>query len=112
MYCFRWHITVYRHWNSCQRSFRIALSWTGMPHLDGIGVLEKISMEYGEERPKVIILTAFGQEARRRRAVELGANYYILKPFVMEILANKVRELAVIRWGKSGIIFPEPAIWM
>ncbi len=65
-----------------------------MPHLDGIGVLEKLSIEYGEDRPRVIILTAFGQEAMTRRAVELGANYYILKPFDLEILANRVRQLA------------------
>ena len=51
-------------------------------------------MDYGEDRPRVIILTAFGQEAMTRRAVELGANYYILKPFDLEILANRVRQLA------------------
>jgi two-component system response regulator (stage 0 sporulation protein A) len=64
-----------------------------MPHLDGIGVLEQINAEF-EERPKVIILTAFGQEAMTRRAVELGANYYILKPFDLEVLGNRVRQLA------------------
>lgn len=65
-----------------------------MPHLDGIGVLEKLAMEYEDERPKVIILTAFGQEAMTKRAVELGANYYILKPFDLEVLANRVRQLS------------------
>lgn len=64
-----------------------------MPHLDGIGVLEKLASEY-EIRPKIIILTAFGQEAMTRRAVELGANYYILKPFDLEVLGNRVRQLA------------------
>lgn len=64
-----------------------------MPHLDGIGVLEHLNSEY-EERPKVIILTAFGQEAMTRRAVELGAQYYILKPFDLEVLSNRVRQLA------------------
>ncbi len=64
-----------------------------MPQLDGIGVLEQLNTEY-EERPKVIILTAFGQEETTRRAVELGANYYILKPFDLEVLGNRVRQLA------------------
>lgn len=63
-----------------------------MPHLDGIGVLEKLAFEY-EERPRVIILTAFGQEAMTKRAVELGANYYILKPFDLEVLGNRIRQL-------------------
>ena len=65
-----------------------------MPHLDGIGVLERLSVNYEGEKPKVIILTAFGQEAMTKRAVELGANYYILKPFDLYILANRVRQLA------------------
>ena len=64
-----------------------------MPHLDGIGVLEQLNAEY-EERPKVIILTAFGQETQIKRAVELGAHYYILKPFDLEVLGNRVRQLA------------------
>ena len=32
---------------------------TVIPHLDGISVLEKLSMDYGETR-RVIILTALG----------------------------------------------------
>jgi two-component system response regulator (stage 0 sporulation protein A) len=78
-----------------------------MPHLDGIGVLEKLSLEYGESRPKVIILTAFGQEAMTKRAVELGANYYILKPFDLEILANRIRQLAHNQGGQVQETLPK-----
>lgn len=73
-----------------------------MPHLDGIGVLEKISLEY-DVRPKVIILTAFGQEAMTKRAVELGASYYILKPFDLEVLGNRVRQLANNQSGPINV---------
>jgi len=64
-----------------------------MPHLDGIGVLEKLVMS-GLPRPKIIMLTAFGQETVTQRAVELGADYYILKPFDFTILASRIRQLA------------------
>jgi two-component system response regulator (stage 0 sporulation protein A) len=64
-----------------------------MPHLDGIGVLEALArMELGQ-RPHVIMLTAFGHENITRRAVELGAAYYILKPFSMETLVERIRQL-------------------
>ncbi|EGW36695.1 response regulator, partial [Desulfosporosinus sp. OT] len=43
-----------------------------MPHLDGLGVLEKL--QNAAQRPKIIILTAFGQESMTQRAVNLGAN--------------------------------------
>lgn len=64
-----------------------------MPHLDGIGVLERLSVSC-EKRPKIIVLTALGQESVTQRVVELGADYYILKPFNMEVLINRVRQLA------------------
>jgi len=63
-----------------------------MPHLDGLGVLEQIGQM--KNRPKVIMLTAFGQEDITRKAVELGASYYILKPFNMDVLAERIRLLA------------------
>ncbi|PKM85855.1 MAG: sporulation transcription factor Spo0A [Firmicutes bacterium HGW-Firmicutes-12] len=63
-----------------------------MPHLDGIGVLEKLG-QMDIERPKIIMLTAFGQESITQRAVELGANYFVLKPFDLETLGNRVRQL-------------------
>ncbi|GAB6182131.1 sporulation transcription factor Spo0A [Desulfotomaculum defluvii] len=65
-----------------------------MPHLDGIGVLEKISTGSVTHKPKVIMLTAFGQESVTSRAVELGADYYILKPFDFAVLATRIRQLA------------------
>ncbi|HZK25429.1 MAG TPA: sporulation transcription factor Spo0A [Oscillospiraceae bacterium] len=62
-----------------------------MPHLDGLGVLEKIN--HLPDKPKVIMLTAFGHEDITRKAVELGAAYYILKPFNMEVLVDRIRLL-------------------
>ncbi|KUO78145.1 MAG: sporulation transcription factor Spo0A [Desulfosporosinus sp. BRH_c37] len=62
-----------------------------MPHLDGLGVLEKL--QNSSQRPKIIILTAFGQESMSQRAVNLGANYYILKPFDLDTLGKRIRQL-------------------
>ncbi len=64
-----------------------------MPHLDGIGVLEELEKMDLSPKPKVIMLTAFGHENITQRAVELGAAYYILKPFNLEVLAERVRQL-------------------
>lgn len=65
-----------------------------MPRLDGIGVLEKLASGLANHRPKVVMLTAFGQESITQRAVELGADYYILKPFDFTVLATRVKQLA------------------
>ena len=55
-----------------------------MPHLDGLAVLEKMRHNEMVMQPNVIMLTAFGQEDVTKKAVDLGASYYILKPFDME----------------------------
>ena len=47
-----------------------------MPHLDGIGVLEKLNMIKLSKKPICIMLSAVGQDKITRRAVELGAEYY------------------------------------
>lgn len=65
-----------------------------MPHLDGIGVLESLNAMELTARPKVIILTTLGQEFMTKRTVELGADYYILKPFDLEVLGTRIRQLA------------------
>lgn len=65
-----------------------------MPHLDGLGVLERLRQMDLPSQPKIIMLTAFGQESITQRAVQLGASYYILKPFDMDVLANRIRQLA------------------
>lgn len=62
-----------------------------MPHLDGLGVMEKI--DNTGKRPRVIILTSFGQENMTQRAVQLGADYYILKPFDLDTLGKRIRQL-------------------
>ena len=68
-----------------------------MPHLDGLGVMEKL--ENTNKKPKVIILTSFGQENMTQRALQLGADYYILKPFDLDTLSKRIRQLV----GVSGI---------
>lgn len=64
-----------------------------MPHLDGIGVLEELNRRNMIQEQKIIMLTAFGHEEVTQRVVELGANYYIMKPFDLEKLVERVEQL-------------------
>lgn len=63
-----------------------------MPVLDGIGVLERmVSLDH---HPKTIMLTAFGQDVITRKALDLGALYYVLKPFDLDVLIGRIRDVA------------------
>ena len=63
-----------------------------MPHLDGLGVLEKL-ITSNIELPICIMLSAVGQDNVTAQAINLGAQYYILKPFKMDVLMKRIREL-------------------
>ncbi len=64
-----------------------------MPHLDGLGVLEKINMIKTDKRPVCIMLSAVGQDKITQKAVALGADYYVVKPFDIEVLIKRIREI-------------------
>ena len=64
-----------------------------MPHLDGLGVLEKISMIKIDKKPICIMLSAVGQDKITQKAVSLGAEYYVVKPFDIELLIKRIREI-------------------
>jgi len=64
-----------------------------MPHLDGIGVLERLRMMDLPHRPKVIMFTTFSQDDITRHAMDMGADYYIVKPFSFDTLVYRIRQL-------------------
>ncbi len=67
-----------------------------MPRLDGLGLLEKINTEIGlDKSPYCIMLSAMNQEKVTQRALELGAVYYMAKPFDMESLVSRIRQFNV-----------------
>ena len=64
-----------------------------MPHLDGLGVLEKLNTMDLENTPRIIILSAVGQDKITQQAITLGADYYTVKPFDMEVFTKRIREM-------------------
>lgn len=64
-----------------------------MPKLDGIGVLEKLNEEPVNKKPEIIMVSAMGQENVCEEAMELGASYYILKPFDSRMMIRKIKQI-------------------
>ena len=64
-----------------------------MPHLDGLGVLEKINEANMVKRPMCIMLSAVGQDKITQKATLLGAEYYVVKPFDIKLLIKRIKEI-------------------
>lgn len=63
-----------------------------MPKLDGLTVMEKVNQDTSlKKHPAFIVITAVGQEGITEDAFNLGANYYIMKPFDNNTLLNRVK---------------------
>lgn len=75
-----------------------------MPHIDGLAVLNKLRQQERNSFPNVIMLTAFGQEEVMKKAADMGASYFMLKPFDIENLAEQIRQVQ----GKPSTIHAVP----
>lgn len=64
-----------------------------MPHLDGLGVLEKLNAIHMDKLPLCIMLSAVGQDKITQRAINLGAQYYVVKPIDINLLIKRVKDL-------------------
>lgn len=65
-----------------------------MPKVDGLSVMQKVNQDAGiKKRPAFIVITAIGQEKITEDAFELGADYYILKPFDNEMVLSRIKHV-------------------
>ena len=73
-----------------------------MPNKDGISVLEE--MKKKEINKKVIILTSYNTQDMIRKISEMGVSYFMLKPFELSDLENRIREVSEgVKYGGKSI---------
>lgn len=65
-----------------------------MPELDGISVLEQLKQNPPLKVPSIFVISAIGYEHIAREAFALGACYYIIKPFHLNSLLNRIFAVA------------------
>lgn len=68
-----------------------------MPKLDGMGVLEHVFQGpkfKNIQKPKFIMISSFSQEVMIQKAMFLGASYFMIKPFDLMTLTQRIRTVA------------------
>ncbi len=68
-----------------------------LPNIDGIGILERLKSKQKEfdnfSMPKIIILSTLKNDRIAHDCMNLGANYYMVKPVSYDSLRNTIRRL-------------------
>ena len=65
-----------------------------MPKMDGLTVMEQCSHDQTvKKQPAFIVISAVGQERITEDAFNLGASYYMLKPFDNQVLLNRIKHI-------------------
>jgi DNA-binding response OmpR family regulator len=70
-----------------------------LPKIDGLEVLRRLRQQGNEAH--VLILSALDQGADRIRGLDLGADDYLIKPFIFEELVARLRALVRRRYGEK-----------
>ncbi len=64
-----------------------------MPKLDAIGVMKSFSEKKGMIKPIFIVLSNFNSDVLEKEALSAGASYFVLKPFDINNLAERILDL-------------------
>ena len=68
--------------------FDLVITDIAMPGISGLDLLSWIKNQYSDTQ--VIVITAYGSDEREEEAYELGADFYIEKPFDIRELKRLV----------------------
>ena len=83
-------------------AFEVVLLDIGLPFVDGWRILDGLK---GKRIPSVIVISARGEERDKVRALDLGADDYLAKPFGADELLARIR--AVLRRAQPA---PGPGV--
>lgn len=76
-----------------------------MPKVDGLTVMERVNQDSSmKKHPAFIVISAVGQEQITEDAFNLGACYYIMKPFDNEMILNRIKHFRDNRTRRPGVI--------
>jgi CheY-like chemotaxis protein len=75
----------------------VALLDLGLPVMDGYELAEHLHAQRHGDRPHLVAVTGYGQDADRRSSARAGFERHLVKPIDLDVLFGVVAELAPCR---------------
>ena len=77
--------------NHENQEFILILSDINMPGMSGLELLQKLKQKYLLPPPKVMMITAYGDEYNYQQAMKFGADDFLTKPLDFKELKRKLK---------------------
>jgi len=83
-----------------KNSYKVVVSDIRMPRAGGFELLDEIRKH--SPAPRIIFMTAYGNENEAAECLKKGATDYLLKPFEMDDLVHRIQRLLDVN-GHGGL---------
>ncbi len=75
----------------------VALFDWNMPEMNGIELLGKVRSDHRYDNLKIMMVTTESEQSEVERALQEGANEYIMKPFTKDSFLNKLQIIGLVQ---------------
>ncbi len=88
----------------------IVLADVFMPNMDILGVIKSINESNIKDKPMVMAMSAFDNVRLEKELIDGGADYYFLKPFDINTMAQRIIQLSGWRNEKSPLVIRDNVV--
>ncbi len=81
-----------------------------MPNIDILGILDELSKTEQKSRPLVMALSSYANPRLEKEILEAGATYYFIKPFDINIMAERIIKLSGWQSEKTPLMVDKSCV--
>ena len=82
----------------------VVLAEVFLTNIDILGILAEIKKMNAKEAPLVMVMSSFANQRLEKEILEAGASYYFLKPFDVNIMAQRIMQISGWKSNNAPII--------
>ena len=83
-------------------SVSLILTDINMPYMDGLELLNTIRADPGWANIPVLMITTESDDSEKEKALNSGANGYLVKPVTGNVIAQKIETILETKFPKGG----------
>ncbi len=88
----------------------IVLADVFMPNLDILGVIKNLKESNPKERPLIMAMSGFDNSRLEKELIDAGADYYFLKPFDINTVAERIIQLSGWKNEKAPLVLKDNVV--